>query len=215
MVTVPCSKSAWNVTGCMTFLASKRWGLALRSGCTSPLMQKFRSEGVPLAPKSPPKAQILWPFFWVSRPWSTQSQMKPPCSTSMDIGTDFIGSGSSDQNISKYHEPKAQNIIEHIFQFTSNRIELDLYITGPITQSANICLFSSNPRPGHTVLVDDIPVLFECSKGVAHGMRVLHHDQGQSGNISFVELAILHQFLMAGVHRAEDVSILILSKKQR
>ncbi len=80
--TVPASKSTWKVTGGVTFFASSKCGLGLRSGCTSPLMQKFKSDGVPFAPKSPPKAQIFLPFFWVSSPWSTQSQIKPPCSTS-------------------------------------------------------------------------------------------------------------------------------------
>mmetsp|Transcript_12109 Transcript_12109/g.34288 ORF Transcript_12109/g.34288 Transcript_12109/m.34288 type:complete len:220 (-) Transcript_12109:1729-2388(-) len=80
--TRPASRStASKATGCMTFLASCNWGLGFRSGCTSPLIQKFTSEGVSLPPKSPPNAQRSRPSFVVAMPWSTQSQMNPPCKT--------------------------------------------------------------------------------------------------------------------------------------
>mmetsp|Transcript_17835 Transcript_17835/g.58293 ORF Transcript_17835/g.58293 Transcript_17835/m.58293 type:complete len:250 (-) Transcript_17835:2644-3393(-) len=40
--------------GCMADRASTACGLSCRSGCTSPLMQKASSDGVPGGPKSPP-----------------------------------------------------------------------------------------------------------------------------------------------------------------
>ena len=58
-------------------------GLGVRSGNTRPSRQKLPSFGT--SPKSPPYAQRLVPSGsrW-TRPWSQNSQMKPPCSPGVD-----------------------------------------------------------------------------------------------------------------------------------
>ena len=66
------------LTGCCKYFASYMAGCTVLSGKTRPLIQNWASFG--LSPKSPPYAQNSCPSSsCFIRPWSTRSQIKPPC----------------------------------------------------------------------------------------------------------------------------------------
>mmetsp|Transcript_150899 Transcript_150899/g.484959 ORF Transcript_150899/g.484959 Transcript_150899/m.484959 type:complete len:321 (-) Transcript_150899:1441-2403(-) len=85
----------------------------------------------------------------------------------------------------------------------------DLFAVDGLCDDALIDPIPDEAALQYTVLVNHVPIFLEAAQGVAHRVRVLHHDERQGACRTLVLLAVLCQLGLARIHGAEYVRVVI------